>query len=93
MYMLNEEDMEPVRLLSTAFELDHKYYELKVINSMVEEDDQIENLLWSVLGLYLLLLVSIAAINNFALKKTVATLLRLPGAAQGVPARPGRAAP
>ncbi|WP_116128236.1 sensor histidine kinase [Lewinella sp. IMCC34183] len=69
MYMLNEEDLEPVRMLTTAFELDDRYYELKVINSMVEEDDQIENLLWSVLLLYLLLLVSIALINNLALKK------------------------
>ncbi|TXF88158.1 HAMP domain-containing histidine kinase [Neolewinella aurantiaca] len=69
MYMLNEEEMEPVRLLTTAFERGGKYYELKVINSMVEEDDQIANLLWSVLWLYLLLLGSIALINNLALKK------------------------
>ena len=69
MYMLNEEDLEPIRMLTTAFELDDRYYELKIINSMVEEDDQIENLLWSVLVLYFLLLISIALINNLALKK------------------------
>ena len=69
MYMLNEEDLEPVRMLTTAFEQDDRYYELKVINSMVEEDDQIENLSWSVLVLYSLLLVSIALINNLALKQ------------------------
>lgn len=69
MYMLNEEEMEPVRLLTTAFQQGESFYELKVINSMVEEDDQIANLLWSVLWLYLLLLGSIALINNLALKK------------------------
>lgn len=69
MYMLNEEEMEPVRLLTTAFERTGAYYELRVINSMVEEDDQIANLLWSVTWLYVILLLSIAVINNFALKR------------------------
>jgi signal transduction histidine kinase len=68
MYMVNEEEMEPVRLLTTAFAQDGKYYELRIINSMVEEDDQIANLFWSVISLYLLLLVSIALINNWGLK-------------------------
>ena len=34
MYMLNEEEMEPVRMLTTAFNHGNQYYELKVISSM-----------------------------------------------------------
>lgn len=69
MYMPFEEDMEPVRLLTTAFKLDNRYYELKVISSMVEEDDLIEDLFYSLIWLYLAMLVSILIVNNFLLKK------------------------
>ncbi len=60
---------EPVRMLITAFELDGNYYELKVANSMVEEDDLVKELLSDVIWLYLTLIISIIFINNFALKK------------------------
>ncbi len=69
MYMLNEEEMEPVRMLTTAFRHQDTYYELKVISSMVEEDDQIANLTKAAIGLYVLLLLSIILINNFVLQK------------------------
>lgn len=69
MYMQNEEEMEPVRLLTTAFENDGRFYELKVISSMVEEDDQIANLFWSILWLYIILMLSIFLINNYALQR------------------------
>ncbi|MCE6988652.1 HAMP domain-containing sensor histidine kinase [Dyadobacter sp. CY323] len=69
MYMPFEEDMEPVRLLTTAFKLDKKYYELKVISSMVEEDDLIEDLFFALIWLYIALLASILLVNNFLLKK------------------------
>ena len=69
MYMLNEEKMEPVRMLTTAFELDKRYYKLRVISSMVEEDDQISNLLWSTSWLFIILVVSIIVINNLVLRK------------------------
>jgi len=68
MYMLNEEEMEPVRMLTTAFARNERYYKLKVIASMVEEDDQIDNLTQMSIILYFLLLLSIIFINNFALK-------------------------
>lgn len=69
MYMENEEDFEPVRLLTTAFKAENgKFYELKVISSMVEEDDLIEDLFYSLLWLYLILIVSIFFINNLLLK-------------------------
>jgi signal transduction histidine kinase len=69
MYMLNEEDYEPVRLLTTAFEHKGYYYELKVISSMVEEDDLIADLLYSIIWLYLAMLVSILIVNNLLLKR------------------------
>ena len=70
MYMLNEEDYEPVRMLTSAFTLNDKYYELKVISSMVEEDDLIEDLLYSLIWLYVAMIASILIVNNFLLKKT-----------------------
>ena len=70
MYVMYEEDMEPFRMLKSAFEQEGKYYELHVITSMVEEDDQIANLFFSVILLYLGLMVSIHMLNNFLLKKT-----------------------
>ena len=70
MYMLNEEDYEPVRMLTSAFALNDRYYELKVISSMVEEDDLIEDLLYSLIWLYVAMIASILIVNNFLLKKT-----------------------
>ena len=68
-YMPFEEDMEPVRLLTSAFELKGNYFELKVITSMVEEDDLMKSLLQHMVWLYILLIVSIIIINNVVLKK------------------------
>lgn len=69
MYMLNEKDFEPVRMLKTAFRQKDNYYEMRVITSMVEEDDLIEDLLYSLLWLYLGLIASILILNNVLLKK------------------------
>ncbi|QYA26708.1 HAMP domain-containing histidine kinase [Gramella sp. MT6] len=69
MYMHNEEDFEPVRLLESVFQQNGEYYKLKVITSMVEEDDLIEDLLYSLLWLYLGLIFSIILLNNIVLKK------------------------
>ena len=60
---------EPVRMLTTAFEIDGVYYELKVANSMVEEDDLIDELFWDVIWLYCILIIGIVVINNVVLKK------------------------
>lgn len=62
-------ELEPVRMLTTAFELQGKYYQLKVYNSMLEEDDLIKELLWEVTGLYILLLLTTLLINNFVLRR------------------------
>lgn len=69
MYMEVEQDYEPVRLLVTAFVQDGIYYELQVTTSMVEEDDLIEDLLYSLLVLFLGLTASMVILNNFLLKK------------------------
>lgn len=70
LFMQNESDYEPVRILKTAFRAQNgKYYELDIVSSMVEEDDLIEDLLYAILWLYLILLVSVLLINNVLLKK------------------------
>src|SRR5690606_34587868 len=73
LYMQDADDKnpepEPVRMLNTAFELNGQYYELKVANSMVEEDDLIKELLYDIIGLYIGLIAGIIFINNFILKK------------------------
>ena len=69
MYMLNEDDFEPVRLLESIFRHEDDYYKVKVITSMVEEDDLIEDLFYSILWLYIGMVISILVLNNFLLKK------------------------
>jgi len=73
LYMQDADDPlpepEPVRMLVTAFELNGQYYELKINNSMVEEDDLIKELLYDTIWLYISLIVGIFIINNLVLKK------------------------
>ncbi|MBT0608368.1 sensor histidine kinase [Aequorivita echinoideorum] len=69
MYMLNEDDFEPVRVLESVFRNNDDYYKIKVVTSMVEEDDQIENLLIYTIILYFSLIISILILNNFFLLK------------------------
>jgi two-component system sensor histidine kinase QseC len=73
MYMQDADDespeLEPARMLTTAFENNGRYYELKIINSMVEEDDLVGELLLDALGLYLFLIAVVILINNFVLQR------------------------
>jgi signal transduction histidine kinase len=69
MYRLNEDDLEPVRVLHTAFEHKNNYYKLTIMSSLVEEDDLIEDSLWSIIGLFLILITSIIIINNIVFRK------------------------
>lgn len=73
MYMQDADDqnpeLEPIRMLITAFAMNNRYYELRIINSMVEEDDLIEELFVKAVWLYLILVVSIIVINNFVLQR------------------------
>lgn len=73
MYMQDANDKapepEPQRLLTTAFENDGSYYQLRIINSMVEQDDLIKELFRNVIILYLILMASIILINRFVLQR------------------------
>lgn len=69
MYMQNEESDEPVRLLKTVFFQNGRYYQLQVATSMVEEDDLVKQLFYSVLWLYLGLITTIIIFNSFLIRK------------------------
>lgn len=73
MYMQDADDrqmeLEPVRMLTTAFEQNGSYYELRIINSMVEEDDLIKVLLWEAIILYLVLVAGIIFINKVIVQR------------------------
>lgn len=69
MYRINEEDLEPVRILHSAFEHQNNYYKLRVISSLVEEDDLIEDSFWSIVWLFVILICSIIIVNNVLLRK------------------------
>lgn len=62
-------ELEPVRVLTTVFEQNGNFYELKIFNNMVEEDDLVKELLWDAAELYVLLIFSILVINNLVLKR------------------------
>ena len=69
MYMENERSEEPVRMLKTVFMQNGRYFQLQVITSMVEEDDLVKQLFYSLLWLYGGLVVSIVVLNNVLLKR------------------------
>lgn len=69
MYRQNEDDLEPVRILKTAFSHENNFYELTIISSLVEEDDLVEDSFWSIIWLFFILVVSIFIINNIVFRK------------------------
>ncbi len=70
MYMEYEEDYEVVRMLTTYFSTpDERYYELKIITSMVEGEDLVGDLLHALLWLYVAVIASAFIINNWVLRK------------------------
>jgi signal transduction histidine kinase len=69
MYMQNEKDFEPMRMLTTVFQRQGKFYQLRLITSMVEEDDLIEDLLYSLLWLYVGLVATLLLLNNLLMKR------------------------
>ncbi|MCO6460768.1 MAG: HAMP domain-containing histidine kinase [Saprospiraceae bacterium] len=76
-YMQYEDEIEPVRMITTAFYQSGRFYELKIISTMVEKDDLISSLFRSVLVLFFLLLLCFSVINYFVLKKTWKPFFRL----------------
>src|SRR5699024_9035666 len=61
--------LDLTRMLTTVFKENGKYYELKVINPMVEKDELIERLLWNMIWLYAVLIITIIIINNMVLQR------------------------
>lgn len=80
-YIQDSNDPAPrpdhVRMLTTTFEDGGKYYELKIINPMVEKDDLIRRLLWNMIWLYVILIITIILVNNIVLKKMWKPFYRL----------------
>jgi len=68
-YLPANKEQAPMRMLSTAFQAGDNYYALKVWSSVVEEDDLITDLFWAMVWLYIVLIISIIVINNFALRR------------------------
>ena len=69
MYMQSEQDFEPVRIYESAYSENGAYFKIKIITSMVEQDDLIRNLAIYLAALYLVMLVSIILLNNILLRK------------------------
>ena len=69
MFMQNENDFEPVRLLQTVFHRDGNYYQLIVRTSMVEEDDLRRELLIALIWLYAGLVFLVLLLNNLLLRR------------------------
>ena len=79
MYMENEAEYEPVRLLESVFQQDGSFYKIKVVTSMVEEDDLKKELFLSLLWLYLGMILTILLLNNFLQQKTWKPFYKLLG--------------
>lgn len=69
MWTLNDEEMEPFRMLKTVFEVDGKHYEMKVVASAVGKEDMAKELLYSLIFLYIAIVTSGFLINNFLIRK------------------------
>lgn len=68
-YMIDEHQMEPARVLSTTFNYRGHSYNLRIFSPTAEEDDLAEDLFWSVLWLYLCVVAIIFIVNNVVIRK------------------------
>lgn len=69
-FMEYDNDNEPIRTLKTVFNDDKgNPYELTIKASIVEEDELLEDLFLALIGLYVMLVISILAVNHLLLKK------------------------
>ena len=69
--------LEPRRVLTTAFETDDTFYELKIISQELDRKELIAKIAGLILWLYLFLLVTILVVNNLILKRTWEPFYRL----------------
>jgi two-component system OmpR family sensor kinase len=69
-FMEYDNDNEPIRTLKTIFNDDKgNPHELIIKASIVEEDDLLEDLFLALIGLYVMLVISILAVNHLLLKR------------------------
>jgi signal transduction histidine kinase len=86
--------LEPRRVLTTAFETDDTFYELKIVSQELDRKELIAKIAGLILWLYLFLLLTILVVNNFILKKTwepfykLLTYLRNFNLSESVPEHP-----
>jgi len=70
-YIEIEQENEPIRVLRTHFLASNgKFYELTIEISTLEKEDLKETILWSMLGLYVLLLAAILLVTHFVFRKS-----------------------
>lgn len=70
-YIEIERENEPIRVLRTHFLASNgKCYELTIEISTLEKEDLKETILWSMLGLYVLLLAAILLVTHFVFRKS-----------------------
>lgn len=73
-----EMDEEPVRVLYTSFRTDNgRYYELTILTSTLEEDDMLESILWSIIYLYIAMLICILVVTQLVFRKSLRPLYKL----------------
>ncbi|KOS06188.1 hypothetical protein AM493_09205 [Flavobacterium akiainvivens] len=69
-FMEYDDDDEPVRLLQTVFnDAQGNPHRLTIRASLIEEDELLEDLLLALIGLYIMLVMSIAILNRVVLKR------------------------
>lgn len=77
-YIEIEREYEPVRVLRTYFmTTSHKYYELTIELSTLEQEDMVETIIWSMLVLYVLLIGCILYVVHRGFRKSLRPLYRL----------------
>lgn len=77
-YIELEDEDEPVRVMCTAFRMpDGQYYELKLMISILEQDDMVEAMLWYLGALFLLFLICTSIGIQLVLKGVFRPLHRL----------------
>jgi signal transduction histidine kinase len=64
------QEAEPRRVLTTAFAAEDSFYELKIVSQELDRRELITKIAGLVLWLFLFMLITILAVNNFVLKKT-----------------------
>lgn len=68
LYIPAEGKREVVRLLSRGFKHEGERYRVLVFTSTVEEDDLLENLLFALIALYVVILLTIVLVHNVVLR-------------------------